>query len=81
MFMNGCTHIITIPLVYIKCSAYPISCTFRKYVLWCVLNIKFSYFQVHEEDDALNVWMYDAVENNGKYTRYNFVCLRGWDHV
>ena len=26
-------------------------------------------FQLHEEDDALNMWMYDAVENNGKYTR------------
>lgn len=26
--------------------------------------------QLHEEDDALNVWMYDAVENNGKYTRW-----------
>ena len=26
--------------------------------------------QVHEEEDALNVWMYDAVENNGKYTRW-----------
>ncbi len=26
--------------------------------------------QIHEEDDALNVWMYDAVENNGKYTRW-----------
>ena len=31
---------------------------------------KFSFpFQLHEEDDALNMWMYDAVENNGKYTR------------
>ena len=27
-------------------------------------------WQVHEEEDALNVWMYDAVENNGKYTRW-----------
>ena len=26
--------------------------------------------QLHEEDDALNMWMFDAVENNGKYTRY-----------
>lgn len=26
--------------------------------------------QIHEEEDALNVWMYDAVENNGKYTRW-----------
>lgn len=25
--------------------------------------------QLHEEDDALNMWMFDAVENNGKYTR------------
>ena len=25
--------------------------------------------QLHEEDDALNIWMYDAVENNGIYTR------------
>lgn len=25
---------------------------------------------MHEEEDALNVWMYDAVENNGKYTRW-----------
>ena len=25
---------------------------------------------LHEEDDALNMWMFDAVENNGKYTRW-----------
>lgn len=26
--------------------------------------------QIHEEDDALNMWMYDEIENNGKYTRW-----------
>ena len=26
--------------------------------------------QLHEEDDALNMWMYDAVENNGKFSRW-----------
>lgn len=26
--------------------------------------------QLHEEDEALNVWMYDAVENNGKFSRW-----------
>jgi hypothetical protein len=25
---------------------------------------------IHEEDDGLNMWMYDAIENNGKYTRW-----------
>ena len=29
----------------------------------------FPLVQLHEEDDALNMWMFDAVENNGKYTR------------
>ena len=25
---------------------------------------------LHEEDDALNMWVWDATENNGKYTKY-----------
>lgn len=25
---------------------------------------------IHEEEDALSVWLYDAVENNGIYTRW-----------
>jgi NADH dehydrogenase (ubiquinone) 1 beta subcomplex subunit 8 len=25
---------------------------------------------LHEEDDALNIWMFDAVESNGIYTRW-----------
>ena len=28
---------------------------------------------LHEEDDALNVWMYDAVEFGGKYTDYQLL--------
>lgn len=40
-------------------------------VLRCQCSIPvFLLLQVHEEEDALNVWMYDAVENNGKYTRW-----------
>jgi len=40
-------------------------------VLGCQCSIPvFLPLQVHEEEDALNVWMYDAVENNGKYTRW-----------
>ena len=33
-------------------------------------SLTLTHTQLHEEDDALNMWMFDAVENNGKYTRY-----------
>lgn len=33
-------------------------------------NLCSSIVQLHEEDDALNMWMYDAVENNGKFSRW-----------
>ena len=63
--LNGYT-LGAIPVVYIKFPAYIISS--------CIVLPNFFSFQLHEEDDALNMWMYDAVENNGKYTRCSFVC-------
>ena len=39
------------------------------FLCFICLYSPFCPFQLHEEDDALNMWMYDAVENNGKYTR------------
>ena len=36
----------------------------------CFLIAMCLLLQLHEEDDALNMWMFDAIENNGKYTRH-----------
>lgn len=41
--------------------------------MWLVGGAKYTHifcYQLHEEDEALNVWMYDAVENNGKFSRW-----------
>lgn len=37
---------------------------------WDVQDRRDKETPLHEEDDALNMWMFDAIENNGKYTRW-----------
>ncbi len=39
------------------------------FVCLLICTVFVYYFQLHEEDEALNMWMYDEVENNGKYTK------------